>query len=412
MATANPSLFGMLGDEEAMQRQLDEQRAKAFAEQTQEQRLASMGYKAGSQLGRGIAGAFGVDAIDPEVRQKVMRSRIASQIDFNDFKSVEEGIRSLAQAGFVDDARTLSAALDESKKQQAEATAKLREQDPALKLAATGNFTPASIAAFKKSQDYTDLVPKARNTQVVGIAKGTEVPVYEDDQGQFTYVQGADGKQTRAPYYGGVDRTTSKTSIDASTKGRTAFSEEISKLDAKRVDEAIKTRESAKATVSSLDQLSKLDDQGLISGAYATGRVGATNLLATLGLASPDDIKRLASSQNYQKVAGDVILGVLGGKLGAGFSNEDRKFIEGLVPQLETSPTARRQLIAFMRAKNMSIIDETIRLEEYARENEGLKGFKPKLPMASQSTVIGMSVDDLAKAAGGKIVNGKFVPNK
>ena len=128
MATANPSLFGMLGDEEAMQRQLDEQRAKAFAEQTREQRLAQMGYEAGSQLGRGIAGAFGVDAIDPEVRQKVMRSRIASQIDFNDPRSVEEGIRSLAQSGFVDDARTLSAALDESKKQRAEAEAKTAEK--------------------------------------------------------------------------------------------------------------------------------------------------------------------------------------------------------------------------------------------------------------------------------------------
>lgn len=412
MATANPSLFGMLGDEAAMQRQLDEQRAKAFAEQTREQRLAQMGYEAGSQLGRGIAGAFGVEAIDPEVRQKVMLSRIASEIDPTDEQSIKEGIQKLRSAGFKDQADAVYKGYLENAKLKAEAVAKLREQDPALKLAATGNFTPASIAAFKKSQDYTDLVPKARNTQVVGIAKGTDAPVYEDDQGQFIYVQGADGKQTRAPYYGGVDRTTSKTSIDASTKGRTAFSEEISKLDAKRVDEAIKTRESAKATVASLDQLSKLDDQGLISGTYATGRVGATNLLSTLGLASPDDVKRLASSQNYQKVAGDVILGVLGGKLGTGFSNEDRKFIEGLVPQLETSPTARRQLIAFMRAKNMSIIDETIRMEEYARDNEGLKGFKPKLPMASQSTVIGMSVDDLAKAAGGKIVNGKFVPNK
>ena len=31
---ATPSLFGMLGDEAAMQRQLDEQRAQAFAAQT------------------------------------------------------------------------------------------------------------------------------------------------------------------------------------------------------------------------------------------------------------------------------------------------------------------------------------------------------------------------------------------
>lgn len=128
MAKANPSLFGMLGDEEALQRQLDEERAIADSKRTLGEQLSYMASKAGSQLGRGIAGAFGVDATDPEVRQKVMRSRIASQIDFNDPRSVEEGIRSLAQSGFVDDARTLSAALDESKKQRAEAEAKTAEK--------------------------------------------------------------------------------------------------------------------------------------------------------------------------------------------------------------------------------------------------------------------------------------------
>ena len=94
MATANPSLFGMLGDEEAMQRQLDEQRAKAFAEQTQEQRLASMGYKAGSQLGRGIAGAFGVDVTDPVIRQASQLRQMASQFD----TTTPEGLMQYAQA--------------------------------------------------------------------------------------------------------------------------------------------------------------------------------------------------------------------------------------------------------------------------------------------------------------------------
>jgi hypothetical protein len=140
--------------------------------------------------------------------------------------------------------------------------------------------------------------------------------------------------------------------------------------------------------------------------------VGVTNLLNTLGLASPADQARLASSQNYQKVAGDVILGVLGGKLGAGFSNEDRKFIEGLVPQLETSPMARRQLINFMTRKNMDIAEEATRLETYARDKNGLKGFTPKIPLGANIPATSMSADDLAKAAGGKIVNGKFVPNK
>lgn len=94
MATANPSLFGMLGDEAAMQRQLDEQRAQAFAQQSQEQRLASMGYKAGSQLGRGIAGAFGVDVTDPVIRQASQLRQMASQFD----TTSPEGLLQYAQA--------------------------------------------------------------------------------------------------------------------------------------------------------------------------------------------------------------------------------------------------------------------------------------------------------------------------
>jgi hypothetical protein len=35
-----------------------------------------------------------------------------------------------------------------------------------------------------------------------------------------------------------------------------------------------------------------------------------------------------------------------------------------------------------MIKKNMQIVDETTRLEEYARQNNGLGGFKPKIPLA------------------------------
>lgn len=94
MATAG--LFNMLGggDEAAMQRQLDEQRAQAFAAQTQEQRLAGMGYKAGAGLGRGIAGAFGVDVTDPTIRQAAELRRMASEYDV----SSPEGLMQMAQA--------------------------------------------------------------------------------------------------------------------------------------------------------------------------------------------------------------------------------------------------------------------------------------------------------------------------
>jgi hypothetical protein len=149
----------------------------------------------------------------------------------------------------------------------------------------------------------------------------------------------------------------------------------------------MKTRATAFETIKSLEQLRSLSNQELITGTLATGRVGAANLLATLGLASKADVTRISTSQQYDKVAKDVIFQTLGGKLGAGFSNEDRRFIEALIPQLETSPEARRQLISYMIDKNTLIVNEATRLENYGREKNSLKGFDYKIPRESLAPI-------------------------
>ena len=186
----------------------------------------------------------------------------------------------------------------------------------------------------------------------------------------------------------GVKAKASATSITTviDNKGQTAFSEQMGKLDAKEVADAIALRDNAITALNTLNRLNQLDNKGLISGSYASGRVGATNLLNTLGLVSPADAQRLATSENYQKAAGDLVFATLGGKLGAGFSNEDRAFIIGLVPQLENSPQARKQLIEIMTQRNRDIVTETTRKEEYARDNNSLKGFKPKILLAPAAT--------------------------
>ena len=223
------------------------------------------------------------------------------------------------------------------------------------------------------------------NIKEIGVATGSNAPVYLDvnKDTQFIYTKDANGKQIRQDYIGGVDRTTAKVSATASSAGAKAFTEKLGALDAKDVADARGLRDNSIAALNTLNELSRLNDQSLIDGTYAKGRVGASNLLNTLGLISPKDRETLANSENYQKKAGDLILATLGGRLGAGFSNEDRKFIEGLVPSLENSPLARRQLIEFMQKKNQFIIEAATELEDYARANDGLKGYKPKIPLIS-----------------------------
>ncbi|NBS68264.1 hypothetical protein EBT31_05025, partial [bacterium] len=250
---------------------------------------------------------------------------------------------------------------------------------------------PDVIDARTQVELYRDAMKRDKpNLTVVGEVKsgpdkGKAVYVDETNDQQFVYDL-KDGKQVRKPFVGDVDRVTSQVTASATSNmapGTKAFREKLGGLDAKDVESARANRDNAIAAINTLNELTRLEQQGVTSGAFAEGRIGAVNLLNTLGLVSSKDAGTLANSQTFSKVSGDLILATLGGKLGAGFSNEDRKFIAGLVPQLETSRKARQQLISFMIRKNQLIIDEAIRLEDYARENDGLKGFKPRIPIVN-----------------------------
>jgi hypothetical protein len=378
----------------------------------------------------GFAGLMGAE--DPQMRLISQRNALAKQIDMNDPESIMRGAQMAAQAGDTVAASTLAnyarkAAGDLALIQQRTAEKMTTEQRNALAFASSvgrpgspefnrayqDKFTELTTKAETTStemrnaaaiagaefpvgspqyvekyrselQRLTAKEPKAGNVKEVGVAMGSREPVYLDvnqDQ-QFIYQKGADGKQMRVPYVGGVDRTTATTKVQVDA-GENEFVKELGKLDAKAVASSMETKNSALAALGSLKRLNQLDQNALISGSFASGRVGATNLLNTLGLTSAKDQDVLAKSENYQKTAGDVILATLGGRLGSGFSNADREFIQSLVPQLENSPQARKQLIEFMVKKNQGIVDETTKLETYARENKGLKGYVSTIPIVN-----------------------------
>jgi hypothetical protein len=428
-------LFGMTP--ESYQQQQNQQ---ALAQSAQLARMSpfelaktGVGYGA-NRLAGAIGGALG--AQDPQLQIISARNAVLREVDPNNPNSLQSAIQKLSSVGDQAGALQLSDYLrkaqgDYALIQQRTAEKMTPEQRNALAYAASTGAPQNSpefgkayqtklnelitkpeatsnemknAYAFAKSKfevgtpEFNELYSNElarlttkegkENVNKVGVATGTREAVFLDvnkDQ-QFVYQKGADGKQIRVPYFGGIDQLTASTKVEVD-KGETEFKKRLGVKDADRVDSAISMRDSSIAALNSLNRLNQLDQNSLISGSFATGRVGATNLLNTLGLTSPKDQSSLAKSENYQKTAGDVILATLGGKLGAGFSNEDRRFIQGLVPQLENSPQARKQLIEFMVKKNQAIVGETTRLENYARENNGLKGFIPTIPIVSgQST--------------------------
>lgn len=407
MASDILGLFTSPQQYQQQQQDIARQRAVEFARLNPfEQANVAIG-QGSYNLAGAIGGALGGQ--DPQLQIIARRQALAGQLDPSNPNSYMQVAKMAADAGDQQFAMAIADAGRSAMSEMALTQQRLREKqgaDPFEQLVRTGKYTPASLAAYKTSQNVADLelIEKPTketpaNIKEIGVAEGTRAPVYLDVNNdlQFTYQKGADGKQTRVPYIGGVDRTTAKVSATASSAGETAFTKQLGELDAKKVAGAIETRDSAIATLNSLNRLNQLNQQDLISGTFATGRVGATNLLSTLGLASGKDVDKLSASENYQKTAGDVILGTLGGKLGAGFSNEDRRFIQSLVPQLENSPLARKQLIEFMVNKNQNIVDETTRLETYAREKNSLKGYVPKIPVINLGGGVNKPVSQMTR---------------
>ena len=411
---------------------------------------ASVGYQqAGYQLGQGIGGALG--GVDPQLQIISQRQTLSKNVDPNDPQSLISAAQQAAQGGDMQFATVLAdraKAIQESmtKQMQERATAsksfaearkigteQLRTQNitqelmntynlseaeaqavasnpdlvksyytpksaQGLKLLETGKYTPESITLWQSGKGELEPLDKQSKTTSDFLAKAVELG-FPANAKYGDYSQDQVAKINKSLFDDQIKLAAAKAMsvrVGVDLKGEEAFAKGLGELDAKAVAAARDKRDVSIAALNSLKQLNTLNQNDLISGSFATGRVGATNLLASLGLASGKDVDKLASSENYQKVAGDVILSTLGGRLGAGFSNEDRKFIQSLVPQLENSALARKQLIEFMTKKNQDIVTETSRMEDYARKNRTLNGFVPTIPVVNLPSANGKPLSQMS----------------
>jgi hypothetical protein len=411
MAT-DSMMAGLFATPEQYQQAQRAQVQDQLAREAEMDPYAKVSYLAGMSgygLGKLAGGLLGVE--DPQMKLQSFRQQVLRGVDQTDPESLAQASYALNREGDTAGARQLAQLAQEAALKQSQITRNTREGRAAANkvVEANGRQYLVNSITGERIADLGSAANKGANIKEIGVAEGTRQPVYFDVGTDTQFVVRQDPtdptKQVRVPFNGGVDRTTAKTNLGVKMpEGESEFVKRLGAKDADRVDNAITLRDTAVSSLNSLNKLATLPADQLISGQFATGRVGATNLLATLGLASPADVTRLSTSQQYQKVAGDVILQTLGGKLGSGFSNADREFIQGLIPQLETDPEARRKLIQFMQNKNQEIVQETIRLEDYARNNKGLKGYVPKIPLSvtpsSPNAAAGLTDAQLKAIAG------------
>ena len=160
MATQSiQGLFGGMGTPEEMQRAMLEQKAAQFAEMNQNQQLSSMAYKGGANLGRGLAGAFGVEVQDPAIQRATRLRQLASQYNTN----TAQGLRDMAAALQVTDPesafqlnqRAMSMELEGAKilTQEAQAAKALAEQGKILRGEAKDEQLRAELASLPSDAD-------------------------------------------------------------------------------------------------------------------------------------------------------------------------------------------------------------------------------------------------------------------
>ena len=403
MAQQQMSLFGpSLAQTQAGIAQEDEAITAKLAQLSPEQQLTRVALQGGRQAGKALGGLFGIE--DPRLKEAAQQEAIFKElkdsgVDFTDSEQLYPALINAYQSrGMIDKAIVAAAKYEDVKstslKTQAELGLKGAQTEKALAEAAKAQrekidtpfgkvdpdkFTPESLDKFRESGNYADLVAKpdkAKATPSVGTDReAVSLELYNKNFMDLTQPE-------RVAVNKRVEEAAqrAKPSVNITVEGEKSFAKTMGEEDAKTVVDARKLRTTAIGELNSLNEMAQRNNQNVISGTFASGRAGVANFFNTIGLLGAADVQKLANSEVYTKSAGDLVLAKIKA-LGSNPSNADREFIVRIVPQLENSPQARAELISYLQKRANDVIRESNLLETYARQNKGLSGYVPTIPL-------------------------------
>lgn len=422
MADIIPSLFGLTPESYGQQQQMGYlNRGVQLAQLDPAARGAAMTYSGAANLGNAIGGMLG--AQDPQLKLIAQRQQLAQQIDMTNPISVARGAQLASQMGDVQAASALAAqaqsmqkAMAETQKIGAEATkigyeniskqgqvqqlmsqfgmdntqatavasnADLLKQyltpktQQGFDLLKSGKYTPESVLAWQTGGDL-EIIDKTSKPPADWVAKARELglPVAATF-GAYSPTQVA--AVNKAVFNDEIAKKAAGaavTRVSVDVKQEEAFAQKRGTTQAEELANATNLARTASQALSTLNNMKQLDASGqLFTGPLANSYVGATNLLASVGLLSPEQTKKLSSSEVYDKQAKDLVMQDLGGKLGAQISDSDRKYVEARIPQLTTSQKARTELLGKIEEIQRGKIDYYRKMNDYANKNNNLNGF-------------------------------------
>ena len=276
--------------------------------------------------------------------------------------------------------------------QTVENAAKMPRADPLQQMLMNGvrsGAIPISTWLSMQQKDDTPTVIPEGGTMVNRAGKvlatgATKQPSMPGEIQGYEYAV----KQGYAGSYEQWDRERKRAGASSTSvhlpKAEQAFDVETAKLDAKQLDGWRDQAEKAADAVNRVKAMRQATTSGVYSGSFAGDRTKMANFFHTFGAPGIDE-KKLASSQEYEKHAKELVLSVL--KAGVGntnISNADLTFVNVTVPQLDTNPLARTRLLDYIEKRSQSQVDLYKKADSYARSKKGLGGFeRPTVDMGN-----------------------------
>jgi hypothetical protein len=288
-------------------------------------------------------------------------------------KNVAETTQRYAQSGkAIAEAQKIQ--LDYSDEQVAKSTAKSALQ--------AQNVDPSQIDAIINNKD-------ARTSFLKDIQEKTQTV---EANGRVFLISKQDG--TKIADLGTAPERGTKLSVDQRQQDK--FSERRGLTQADALAETSNLARAGSLALGSIASMKEQDASGqLFTGPLANSYVGATNLLASVGLLSKEQTGKLTSSQIYDKSAKDLVMQDLGGKLGAQISDADRKFVEDRIPQLTTSQKARTELLNKLEEIQRGKIDYYQKMNAHANKFKNLNEFDFSEKYSGKLTTSTQNPDDL-----------------
>jgi hypothetical protein len=225
-----------------------------------------------------------------------------------------ENVNQLAAAGGAAAGGAAAAAMSPEERRAREmllsSNAGVREAGKAelAKLTASHVISPGGTLVVGNKPVFTaPAAPTTPRVEIIGVAKGTDTPVYVDKNtdAQFKIGVDASGKQVRVPYTGAVNRSTSSVTVTGS-RLESAEQKGQGELNIKSFAEIRDAARLAARTLPALETQAKILDQGFTTGFGTEVKTAGASLLAALGV--PEAEKFATDAQTFLAATQQAVL--------------------------------------------------------------------------------------------------------